>query len=151
MTDSLLCASSNDEGMLSLHLHTTTSPDPTRSVGFRILAEMVTEELTQNAIHSTHHSLGRVLEFVAELDDRLFPRCYGYLVELEGELGVYSILAPFALLIHVWFPGPDPDSAPRKVHEVLFTNPGYKLATDVGRIGMPTIRIVAPRTFRAYP
>ena len=57
---------------------------------------------------------------------------------------------PFALLIHVWFPGPDPDSAPRKVHEVLFTNPGYRFSTDVGRIGMPTIRIVAPRTFRAY-
>ena len=57
---------------------------------------------------------------------------------------------PLALLIHVWLAGPDPDSAPRKVHEVLFTNAGYKLSTDLGRIGMPTIRIVAPRTFRAY-
>ena len=81
--------------MLSLHLHTTTSPDPTSSVGFRILAEMVTEELIQNAIHSTHATLGRVLEFVAELDDRQFPRRYGYFVELQGELGVCSILAPF--------------------------------------------------------
>jgi hypothetical protein len=81
--------------MLSLHLHITTSPHPTRSVGFRILAEMVSEELIQNAIHSTHNTLGRVLEFVAELDDREFPPSYGYFVELEGELGVYSILAPF--------------------------------------------------------
>lgn len=103
-----------------------------RGVGFRIFEEMMSEELIKNAIHSTHHTLGRVLEFVAELDDRQFPRSYGYFVELEGELG------------------PDPDSAPRKVQEVLFTNPGYKSSTDIGRIGMPTIRIVAPRTFRAY-
>jgi hypothetical protein len=93
--DSLLSASSNGEGMLSLHLHITTFPHPTRSVGFRILAEMVSEELIQNAIYSTHHTLGRVLEFVAELDDRQFPPSYGYFVELEGELGMYSILAPF--------------------------------------------------------
>jgi hypothetical protein len=103
-----------------------------RGVGFRILAEMVSEELIQNAIHSTHYTLGRVLEFVAELDDRQFPPSYGYFVELEEELG------------------PDPDSAPRKVQEALFTNPGYKFSTDIGRIGMPTIRIVASRTFRAY-
>jgi len=93
VTDSLLSASSNGEGMSSLHLHIITS-HPTCSVGFRILAEMVSEELIQNAIHSTHHTLGRVLEFVAELDDRQFPRSYGYFVELEGELGVYFILAP---------------------------------------------------------
>ena len=76
----------------SSHHHFSSS---TRSVGFRILAEMVTEELIQNAIHSTHATLGRVLEFVAELDDRHFPRSYGYIVELEGELGMYSIPAPF--------------------------------------------------------
>ena len=81
--------------MLSLHFHTTTSLHPTHSVGFRILAEMVSEELIQNAIHSTHDRLGRVLEFVAELDDRQFPRSYGYIVELEGKLGLYSIPAPF--------------------------------------------------------
>ena len=56
---------------------------------------MVSEELIQNAIHSTRHTLGRVLEFVAELDDRQFPRSYGYIVELEGKLGVYSVPAPF--------------------------------------------------------
>jgi hypothetical protein len=144
--DSLLFASSNGEGMLSLHLCVDTSPHPTRSVGFRILAEMVPEELIQNAIHSTHDTLGRVLEFVAELDGRQFPASYGYFVELEGELGLYSIVAPF----HLWFPGPAPDSAPRKAQDVLFTNPGYKFSTDIGRIGMPSIRIVAPRTFRAY-
>ena len=95
MTDSRLSASSNDEGMLSLYFRITTSLHPSRSVGFRILAEMVSEELIQNAIYSTHHTLGRVLEFVAELDDRQFPRSYGYFVELEGELGMYSLLAPF--------------------------------------------------------
>ncbi|KIJ93846.1 hypothetical protein K443DRAFT_111444 [Laccaria amethystina LaAM-08-1] len=103
-----------------------------RGVGFRIHAELVTDRLLQDAIYSVHDTLGRVLEFIAELDDRQFPRNYGYFVELEGELG------------------PDPDSAPRKVQEVLLTNPGYKKFTDYGRIGMPTIRIVAPRTFRAY-
>jgi hypothetical protein len=57
---------------------------------------------------------------------------------------------PFTLLIQLWFPGPDPDSAPCKVQEALFTNPGYKFSTDIGRVGIPSIRIVAPRTFRAY-
>ena len=59
-------------------------------------------------------------------------------------------LPPKLLKISPPISGPDPDSAPRKVQEVLLTNPGYKKFTDYGRIGMPTIRIVAPRTFRAY-
>jgi hypothetical protein len=63
---------------------------------------------------------------------------------------VFFYRHPFALPIQLWFPGPDPDSSPRKVQEALFTNPGYKFSNDIGRIGMPTIRIVAPRTFRAY-
>lgn len=63
------------------------------SVGFRIHAEFVTDKLLQDAIYSVHDTLGRVLEFVAELDDRQFPRNYGYFVELDGELGAYHIPA----------------------------------------------------------
>jgi hypothetical protein len=36
------------------------------------------------------------------------------------------------------------------VQEILLTNPGYKIFTDNGSIGIPTIRILAPRTFRGY-
>ena len=91
-TDSLLSVSSNGEGRSLLH-GIITSTNSSRSVGFRIHAELVTDRLLQDAIYSVHDTLGRVLEFVAELDDRQFPRNYGYFVELEGELGAYRIPA----------------------------------------------------------
>jgi hypothetical protein len=91
-TDSLSSVSSNGEGR-SLLYGIITPSHPSRSIGFRIHAELVTDRLLQDAIYSVHDTLGRVLEFVAELDDRQFPRNYGYFVELEGELGVCHIPA----------------------------------------------------------
>jgi len=92
VTGSLSSDSLNGEGS-SLSYCIITPTHSSCSVGFRIHAELVTDRLLQDAIYSAHNTLGRVLEFVAELDDRQFPRNYGYFVELEGELGAYHIPA----------------------------------------------------------
>ena len=98
MTDSLLSDLSDGGGTSSSHLRIANPAHSVVSVGFRIHADMVTDEMIQSAIRSTGDALGRVLEFVAELDERQFPRAYGYFVELEGELGVYDCWPPSARL-----------------------------------------------------
>jgi hypothetical protein len=94
VTDSHLSDLSNGGGTFSSHLRIAHPAHSVFSVGFRIYGEMVTDEMIQKAIHSTRDTLGRVLEFVVELDERQLPRTYGYFVELEGELGVCYMLAP---------------------------------------------------------
>jgi hypothetical protein len=48
------------------------------------------------------------------------------------------------------FPGENPAKALAVVKKGLLSNAGYKKYTDGGFIGDPTIRIVAPGTFKAY-
>ena len=79
--------------MSSSHLCIANPAHSVFSVGFSLDGEMVTDEMIHKAIHSTRDALGRVLEFVAERDERQVPRSYGYFVELEGELGVCYMLA----------------------------------------------------------
>ena len=47
-------------------------------------------------------------------------------------------------------PGENPGKALAIVKEKLLTNEGYKKYSDGGFIGDPTIRVVAPETFKAY-
>ena len=93
VTDSLLSDLSKGGSMSSSHLCIANPAHSVFSVGFSVDAEMVTDEMIQRAIYSTRDTLGQVLEFVAELDERQVPRSYGYFVELEGELGVCYTLA----------------------------------------------------------
>ena len=59
-------------------------------VGFRIRSESISESFLWDIIGSlTHDSIGRVLEFTTVPDHRKPIRAYGFLIELEGEIGVF--------------------------------------------------------------
>ena len=95
-------------------------------------------------------NLGRVLEFTTILDERKKLRAYGFLIELDGIRGVYyAFYEKKGSIIHQC-PGENPRKALTLVKEKLLTHEGYKKYTDIGFIGDPTIRIVAPGTFKAY-
>ena len=59
-------------------------------VGFRVLGEFISESLLQDIMYSlTDCSIGRILEFTTELDERKKMRAYGFFVELDGEIGMF--------------------------------------------------------------
>ena len=59
-------------------------------VGFRIFGEFISESFLRDIIGSlSDDTIGRVLEFTTELDERKHPRAYGFLVELDGEIGAF--------------------------------------------------------------
>ena len=103
------CFSTLESGSATLKVHVPYFPKLSNSGNFHNFTTLqscescpklkwtfswwVTDEMIQRAIYSTRDTLGQVLEFVAELDERQVPRSYGYFVELEGELGVCYTLA----------------------------------------------------------
>ncbi|KAG5650870.1 hypothetical protein H0H81_010713 [Sphagnurus paluster] len=58
-----------------------------RNVYMRLTQEFVTEKELLNAMQSVTDTLGDVLEFTVIPDERPLPRTYGFLVELQNELG----------------------------------------------------------------
>lgn len=63
-------------------------PDVT-SVAFRVHSEFVSQSFLQQAITSLSGSLGDISEFTVELDERKALRAYGFIVELQDELGKF--------------------------------------------------------------
>jgi hypothetical protein len=60
-------------------------------VGFRIRNEFLSESFLQDIMGSlTNDSIGRILEFTAVPDQRKPIRAYGFFVELDGEIGIFS-------------------------------------------------------------
>jgi len=120
-------------------------------VAIRIAGEFLSETTFKNAVHLVDEALGSVLEFVTEVDDRKNPRRYGFFVEIDGELGerpnvsLHTISPLTAPIL-----GSHPDCTPKIIHDFLCTDPGYKKWADFGRIGMPTVRLVARGTFQKY-
>ncbi|KAG9312101.1 GH3 auxin-responsive promoter [Chiua virens] len=68
----------------------------------------------------------RVLEFTTVMDDRTLPHAVGFFVELAGPLGQ------------------------RFFDALVATNAEHRRAHDLGRMSLPTIRIVRPGTFTEY-
>ena len=59
-------------------------------VGFRIWGEFISESFLRDIMYSlTDDSIGRILEFTTELDERKMKRAYGFFVELDGEIGIF--------------------------------------------------------------
>lgn len=56
-------------------------------VGFRVFGEFVSQETLEGAVREAQTVLGNVAEFTVVLDERNEPRAYGFLVELDGNLG----------------------------------------------------------------
>ena len=72
-------------------------------------------------------------------------------MELDGELGerpIVSITYYFTFLPPIL--GSHPDYAPKITHDFLCSDPGYKKWADFGRIGMPSVRLIARGTFQEY-
>lgn len=148
--DSPLSGIQNEE---SKHL-----PNPWRdtcwhrfSAVMRASGEFTTERELQDVIRSLKDTLGTVTEFTVIVDDRAVSRAYGFLVELEGNPS--SLYGPFCFekFSPGWWPGPRASTSPSLIHEMLLkTNETYAQFSSRGMIRVPTIRLLAPNTFRSY-
>ncbi|KAF8888321.1 GH3 auxin-responsive promoter [Infundibulicybe gibba] len=105
-----------------------------RSAVMRVASEFVSEAELHKAVASLADVVGAVMEFSIVVDDRTFPRRYGFLLELEGKLA------------------PGAHTAPHRLHDYLCaTNDTYaRFTKGNSTIGVPSVRIVAPGTFGAY-
>ncbi|KAF8874946.1 GH3 auxin-responsive promoter-domain-containing protein [Infundibulicybe gibba] len=77
-----------------------------RSAVMRVALEFVTEAELREAVRSIEDDIGRVVEFSVVIDDRWFPRRYGFLLELESGLEPENA-------------GPRAHAAPRRLQEYL--------------------------------
>jgi hypothetical protein len=59
-------------------------------VGFRICGEFISESFLRDIMGSLTDSIGRILEFTTVPDYRKKLRAYGFLVELDGEIGMFT-------------------------------------------------------------
>ena len=59
-------------------------------MGFRICGEFISESFLRDIMGSLTDSMGRMLEFTTVLDDRKKLWAYGFLVELDGEIGMLT-------------------------------------------------------------
>ncbi|GLB35342.1 putative GH3 auxin-responsive promoter [Lyophyllum shimeji] len=99
----------------------------------RAAGEFVTDKELLDAVHAVSDTLGNVTEFTVIIDDRRIPRAYGFLVELNGS------------------PGPKAKDAPSRLNDFLrSTNDTFAYFSSRGGVGTPTIRVLAPGTFRSY-
>lgn len=104
-----------------------------RNVIMRASGEFVTEIELLDAVHTVLDSLGNVTEFTVIVDDRPVPRAYGYLMELAGN------------------PGPKAKFAPSHLNDFLrSTNDTFAYFSSRQLLGTPTIRLLAPGSFRSY-
>ena len=61
-------------------------------MAFRVGGEFFTESFLREIIGSlTEDSIGRILEFTTVLDERNKLPAYGFLVELDGEIGMLHV------------------------------------------------------------
>ncbi|KAF8888220.1 GH3 auxin-responsive promoter [Infundibulicybe gibba] len=97
-----------------------------RSAVMRISGEFVSEAELHRAVGSIEDIIGRVMEFSVVVDDRWFPRRYGFLLELESE------------------PGPHAHTAPRRLQEYLSsTNSTFARFNSDSKVGKPSVRVLA--------
>jgi hypothetical protein len=58
-------------------------------MAFRISGEFLSESFLRDIMGSLTNSIGRILEFTTVPDCRKKLRAYGFLVELDGEIGMF--------------------------------------------------------------
>ncbi|KAF8892912.1 GH3 auxin-responsive promoter-domain-containing protein [Infundibulicybe gibba] len=98
-----------------------------------VSAEFVSEAELHRAVGSIEDIVGRVMEFSVVIDDRWFPRRYGFLLELKSE------------------PGPHSHAAPCRLQEYLFsTNGTFAQFSSDSEVGVPSVRVLAAGTFSEY-
>ncbi|KAF8873270.1 GH3 auxin-responsive promoter [Infundibulicybe gibba] len=106
-----------------------------RNVVMRVSGEFVSEAELHRAIRSIEDIIGRVMEFSVVVDDRWFPRRYGFLLELESELRP-------GLCVH---------TAPRRLQEYLSSiNSTFARFSSDSKVGEPSVRVLAAGTFSRY-
>ncbi|EIW76081.1 hypothetical protein CONPUDRAFT_85240 [Coniophora puteana RWD-64-598 SS2] len=112
-----------------------------RNVVLRFYHANISERELASAIFAAQEILGPVVEFTVMLDRRTMPVGFGFIVELQGgPNGELSLLKE-----------DEAHRAPGLVHASLCAaNENYENECRIGHIGHPTIRIVAPGTFREY-
>ncbi|KAF8888339.1 GH3 auxin-responsive promoter [Infundibulicybe gibba] len=104
-----------------------------RNAIMRISEEFVSEAELRRAVKSIEDIIGPTMEFSVVVDDRKFPRRYGFLLELDGE------------------PGTRAHTAPRRLQDYLSsTNDTYARFSSDSKIGVPSVRILGAGTFSAY-
>ncbi|KAH7890417.1 GH3 auxin-responsive promoter [Phlebopus sp. FC_14] len=104
-----------------------------RNVAIRLGGAMTSEKQLTDAIFAAQDVIGPLVEFTIVVDDRTMPPKFGYIVEVQGEIG------------------PEADRAPELVAaDLCRSNPNVKRNIELQTIGSPTIRIVKPGTFRDY-
>ncbi|OAX31091.1 hypothetical protein K503DRAFT_673748, partial [Rhizopogon vinicolor AM-OR11-026] len=91
-------------------------------------------ELTSAIIYTAEQWIGQITDFTILRDERKMPYAFGFLVEIEGEIGSNAIMAP------------------HKMSEFLMASSfGYYYALLKGVISKPTIRLVGKGTFEEFP
>ncbi|KAH7909122.1 GH3 auxin-responsive promoter [Hygrophoropsis aurantiaca] len=104
-----------------------------RNLAIRLTGSETSEKQLADALFAAQDTLGQVIEFTVIVDDRVMPRRFGYLVELQDTVG------------------PTADLARAKLREALcLSNRGVKFTLEVGILGNPTIRILRPGTFSDF-
>ncbi|KAG1795430.1 GH3 auxin-responsive promoter, partial [Suillus plorans] len=89
-------------------------------------------QLTDAIVSASERWIGQIIDFTVVADDRIAPVTYGYLVEIEGEIGK------------------DAKQAVQHTFEDLAKNNVYHLAFLQARGRKPTIRLVERGTFTEY-
>ncbi|KAH7919231.1 hypothetical protein BV22DRAFT_1133986 [Leucogyrophana mollusca] len=104
-----------------------------RNLAIRLPGSMTSEKQLADAIFATQDTLGQVVEFTVVVDDRVIPRRFGYLVEVQDTVG------------------PAADLARGRIREALcLSNQGVRDSLEKGILGDPTIRILQPGTFSEF-
>ena len=118
-------------------------------MAFRVGGEFFTESFLREIIGSlSEDSIGRILEFTTVLDERNKLPAYGFLVELDGEIGILCF--DLKSRLPTSSPGRNPAQALVVVQERLQKDAAYKNYCDDSFAGDPTIRILKPGTFKEY-
>ncbi|OAX34376.1 hypothetical protein K503DRAFT_868963 [Rhizopogon vinicolor AM-OR11-026] len=90
-------------------------------------------ELTSAIISTAKQWIGQITGFTVVRDERKMPYAFGFLVEIEGEIGNDAIMVP------------------QKMSELLMASSfGYRYAFWKGVIRKPTIRLVGKGIFEEF-
>ncbi|KAF5316404.1 hypothetical protein D9619_006899 [Psilocybe cf. subviscida] len=103
-----------------------------KGIGFRVAGEFVSQGTLQEAMRAAQTDLGNAVEFTVVMDERNGTRAYGFLVELDGDLG------------------PNAHFAAGKIQAHLYSHAGYQKYTEDKFIANATLRVLAPGTFAAF-
>lgn len=110
----------------------------------------MSEKQLADAIFAVQDTIGPILEFTVVIDDRAVPPSLGYLVEVEGQHRASLFISPSShVRLNDAVLDPDADEAPAQVLTTLVMD-NMDIMHTIETMGLPTIRIVRPGTFRDF-